>query len=224
MTAPAPSPQQWAETDHYFEARLLADDPVLAAVMAANQAAGLQAIDVSPLQARFLALMVQIRAARRILEIGTLGGYSAISMARALPDDGVLVTLELDPATAAVAIDNIAAAGLSERITVRVGAALDTLPELEAEAPFDFIFIDADKRNNAVYTQWAVKLARPGSVIIVDNVVRGGAIIDPDKCDPHTAGNRALADMLHNHPQLDATALQTVGVKGWDGFVMAVVR
>lgn len=216
--------EKWADTDRYFEARLLRPDPLLTAVPQANQDAGLQAIDVSPLQAQFLALMVRISGARRVLEIGTLGGYSAIHMARALPDDGALVTLEVDPETAAVAIDNIDAAGLSDRIEVRVGAALDTLPGLEGEAPFDLIFIDADKRNNAAYTEWAVKLARPGSVIIVDNVVRGGAITDPDKTDPHTEGNRALAAMLHSHPELDATALQTVGVKGWDGFVMAVVR
>lgn len=216
--------ENWTAVDRYFEARLLGDDPVAVEVAKANQAAGLQAIDVSPLQAQFLALMVRITGARRILEIGTLGGYSAIAMARALPDDGQLVTLEVDPATAAVAIDNITKAGLAGRIDVRVGAALETLPGLEGGQPFDLIFIDADKRNNAAYCEWAITLARSGSVIIVDNVVRSGGVIDPSKTDPHTAGNRALAELLRDHPQLDATALQTVGAKGWDGFVMAVVR
>ncbi len=212
----------WAAVDRYLEAALLVDDPALAGVGARNQAAGLQPIDVSPLQGQLLALMVRISGARRILEIGTLGGYSAICMARALPEDGELVTLEIDPETAAVAIDNIEAAGLSDRVEVRVGAALDTLATLDGV--FDFIFIDADKRNNASYLEAALRLSRPGAVIIVDNVVRSGGVIDAHKTDLHTKGNRAMFDMLRHHPQLDATALQTVGAKGWDGFMMAVVR
>lgn len=212
----------WSAVDAYLAERLLAEDPVLDRVRAANDAAGLAAIDVSPLQGQFLALMVKISGAKRILEIGTLGGYSAIYMARVLPQDGELVTLEIDPETAAVAIDNIAAAGLSERIEVRVGAALDTLGSLKG--PFDLVFIDADKKNNAAYVEAALSLARSGTLIIVDNVVRNGALIDPTKTDPHTAGTRKMFDMLHRHPRLDATALQTVGVKGWDGLLMAVVR
>ncbi len=214
--------EPWSAVDDYLAARLLPADAVLDRVESNNRQAGLQAIDVSPLQGQFLALMVRISGARRILEIGTLGGYSAICMARVLPEDGELVTLEIDPETAAVAIDNIGAAGLSDRVEVRVGAALDTLQMLDG--PFDLVFIDADKRNNGAYLEAALRLSRAGTVIIVDNVVRSGAIIDPTKTDPHTAGNRAMFDMLHDHPRLDATALQTVGAKGWDGFVMAVVR
>lgn len=213
---------EWTAVDAYLQDRLMVEDAVLGRVRVTNAEAGLQAIDVSPLQGQFLALMVRIIGAKRILEIGTLGGYSAICMARALPPEGELITLEIDPETAAVAIDNIAVAGLSERVEVRVGAALDTLGSLEGM--FDLVFIDADKRNNAAYLEAALNLSRPGTVIIVDNVVRSGGIIDRTKTDPHTAGTRTMFDRLHDHPRLDATALQTVGEKGWDGFMMAVVR
>lgn len=213
---------QWDEVDRYLEARLLPDDPVLEAVIAANRKAGLAAIDVSPLQGQFLGQMVRLSGARHILEIGTLGGYSAICMARSLPHGGTLTSLEFDPATAEVACSNIEAAGLSDRVTVMTGAALDTLPTLDAT--YDLFFIDADKRNNAAYLEWAVKLSRPGSLIIVDNVVRAGGVIDPAKTDPHTQGTRAMFDAIKGDPRLEATTLQTVGSKGWDGFMMAVVR
>lgn len=214
--------EQWDAVDAYMAARLLPSDPALDLIIEANRTAGLAPIDVSPLQGRFLALMVQVSGAKRILEIGTLGGYSAIVMARALPEGGMLTSLEYDPATADVARTNIAGAGLSDKAEVITGAALDTLPTLSG--PFDLIFIDADKRNNAAYLEWAVQLSRPGSLIIVDNVVRSGAIIDPSKTDPHTAGNRAMFDAMQSHTRLEATALQTVGSKGWDGFLMAVVK
>ncbi len=212
----------WAGIDHYLEERLLPHDALLDAVISANRAAGLQAIDVSPLLGRYLELLVRITGARRILEIGTLGGYSAICMARALPSGGTLETLEVDPETAAVACGNIAQAGLAETVRVHVGPALETLETLSG--PYDFIFIDADKRNNARYLERAVALSRPGTVILVDNVVRAGALTDPAKTDPHTAGNRSMFEALRDHPRLEATALQTVGVKGWDGFMMARVR
>ena len=214
--------EQWEAVDRFIEERLLDADPVLDAVMTANREAGLAAIDVSPLQGQFLALMVRVSGARHILEIGTLGGYSAICMARALPHGGTLTSLEFDLATADVAQANIERAGLSDRVTVIIGAALDTLPTLTGT--YDLFFIDADKKNNATYLDWAVKLARPGSLIIVDNVIRAGGVIDPAKTDPHTMGNKAMFEAMKTHPQLDATALQTVGSKGWDGFLMAVVR
>lgn len=213
---------QWEAVDRFMEAKLVHDDPVLDSVAAANREAGLAPIDVSPLQGRFLALMVQVSGAKHILELGTLGGYSAIVMARALPEGGTLVSLEYDLVTAQVARQNIASAGLEKCVSVITGAALETLPTLNG--PFDLFFIDADKKNNAVYLDWAVRLARAGSLIIVDNVVRGGGVIDANKTDPHTRGNRAMFDAIKNHPALEATALQTVGSKGWDGFLMALVK
>lgn len=215
-------PEQWSATDAYIEQRIGAADLALESLIENNRKAGLAPIDVSPLQGRFLALMVQVSKAKRILEIGTLGGYSAIVMARALPDDGTLISLEYDPATADVARANIAGAGMDGKVEVITGAALDTLPTLSGL--FDMIFIDADKKNNAAYLEWAIKLSRAGSLIIVDNVVRSGAIIDPTKTDPHTAGNRAMFDAMQSHTCLETTALQTVGSKGWDGFLMAVVK
>lgn len=214
--------QGWEIVDAYLEERLGTDEPLLKGVLAANRAAGLQQIDVSPLQGRFLALMLRVRGAKRVLEIGTLGGYSTICMARALGDGGDITTLEIDPATADFARSNIDNAGLSDRINVITGAALDILPTLEG--PFDLVFIDADKRNNAAYLDWAVKLSGPGTVIIVDNVIRSGGIVDASKTDPHTGGTRAMFEAMKDYPQLEVTALQTVGSKGWDGFMMAVVK
>jgi len=213
----------WSTVDAYVSERLLSGaDPVLEAVLRANASAGLPAIDVSPAQGKFLHLLVKIAGARRILEIGTLGGYSTVWMASALPADGRLVTLEYSDRHAAVARDNIARAGLLDRVEVRQGAALDLLPGVTG--PFDLIFIDADKPNNPNYLDWALRLSRPGTVIVLDNVVRDGRVTDASSGDRNVEGSRAGFDFFHDHPQLDATALQTVGLKGYDGFALALVK
>lgn len=219
------SHEQWTAVDQYFNQLLVPPDDTLDGAIEANAAAGLPPIDVSPSQGKLLALLAQIRGARRILEIGTLGGYSTIWLARALPPGGHLITLEFNPKHAEVALANIAKAGLSELVELRVGAALDTLPELEAESvePFDFIFIDADKRSNPEYVKWALRLSRPGTVIIVDNVVRFGAVIEAESSDPDVQGIRECIELLASEPRLDATAIQTVGSKGYDGFAIALV-
>jgi len=218
--------EAWHEVDAYLEDRLLGADPALEAALAANRESGLPAIDVSPVQGKLLHLLARAMGARRVLEIGTLGGYSTIWLARALPEDGRVVTLELDPRHADVAHANLERAGLAGRVDIRVGPALDTLAMLrqEAAAPFDLIFIDADKQNNANYVRAAIDLARTGSAIIVDNVVRDGKVIDAGSGDPMVRGTRALFDMLAAEPRLDSTAIQTVGTKGWDGLMFALVR
>ena len=172
---------------------------------------------------QLLHLLAQMAGARRILEIGTLGGYSTIWLARALPDDGALVTLEVDHMHARVAQANLDRAGLSDRAEIRVGPALDSLAAMTDVAPFDFVFIDADKQSNVDYVAEAIRLGRSGTTIIVDNVVREGGVLDPASNDPGILGTRALFDFLQSHPRIDATAVQTVGAKGWDGFVLARV-
>lgn len=216
---------QWSAVDGYLAQKLIPPDRVLAETLDRNLAAGLPQHDVSPLQGKFLHLLARMTGARRVLEIGTLGGYSTIWLARALPEDGRVVTLEHDPRHAEVARANIDRAGLSDRVDLRVGAALDTLPAIHAEGlgPFDLIFIDADKPNNPSYLDWALRLSRPGTVIIGDNVVRDGAVIDEASADPRVQGVQGFIDMLARNPRLDATALQTVGAKGWDGFTIALV-
>jgi predicted O-methyltransferase YrrM len=218
--------ERWSEVDDYLDAALLPPDAALEAALAASSAAGLPAIQVSATQGKLLELLARIRGARRILEIGTLGGYSTIWMARALPEDGLLVTLEADPRHAAVATANLARAGFGDRVQVRVGKALDTLPGVEADrlGPFDLFFIDADKANIPEYMRWAMHLASPGAVIVVDNVVRGGQVADAASDHPHVEGARRLIDMLSVEPRLDATVIQTVGSKGYDGFALAVVN
>jgi predicted O-methyltransferase YrrM len=198
---------------------------VLEAALAASSAAGLPPHDVSPLQGRFLELLARLQGARAILEIGTLGGVSTISLARALPAGGRLVTLEANAAYAGVARANIARAGLGELIEVRVGPALDTLPAIAAEGagPFDLVFIDADKRSNPEYLEWALRLTRVGSLIVADNVVRGGAVADTAGNDPSVVGVRRFLDLVAAEPRLSATAIQTVGEKGYDGFALALV-
>ncbi len=219
------SNDQWALVDSYIVDRLMPVDPVLEAALAANAAAGLPAHDVSPAQGKFLHLIARMIGARRILEIGTLGGYSTIWLARALPPDGRVVTLEADPLHAKIALSNLERAGLGDRIDLCIGPALKTLPGIEADrpGPFDLIFIDADKTNNPGYLEWAIKLGRPGAVIIGDNVVRNGAIADANSTDPSVQGVRRFFDMLANDPRVSATAIQTAGSKGWDGFVLAVL-
>ncbi|NDV72271.1 O-methyltransferase [Burkholderia cenocepacia] len=216
---------RWNQVDAYFSATLVPSDAVLDAALAASDAAGLPAINVAPNQGKLLQLLATIRGARRILEVGTLGGYSTIWLARALPPGGALVTLELNPAHAKVATQNIARAGFAQVVSVVVGSAKDSLARLidTGEAPFDFIFIDADKDNNAVYLDAALKLSRPGTVIVVDNVVRNGRVVDPDNCEPDVAGVRAGFARLAAEPALMTTAVQTVGQKGWDGFSISIV-
>jgi predicted O-methyltransferase YrrM len=216
---------QWTAVDRYFTERLLPADPVLEAALEASAAAGLPSINVSPVQGKFLHLLALTKGASRILEIGTLGGYSTIWLARALPIGGRLVTLELEPKHAVVARANLDRAGLRERVEIRLGPATESLAQLQAEGvePFDLIFIDADKPNNPAYLKWALKLARRGSLIVVDNVVREGEILDPASADPNVQGTRALFELLSAEPRLASTAIQTVGSKKYDGFAMAVV-
>lgn len=215
----------WTAVDSYISDKLLGADAVLAATLAANAAAGLPDIDVSPAQGRMLHILAQMAGAKRILEIGTLGGYSTICLARSLPDDGRLVTLEIDPHHADIARANIAAAGWAATVDVRTGAALETLDQMIAagEGPFDLVFIDADKPSNVGYMNAALALSRPGTTIIVDNVVREGGVLDATSDDPRIIGTRALFDMVSHEPRLTATAVQTVGAKKWDGFLLAIV-
>jgi predicted O-methyltransferase YrrM len=218
----------WSAVDRYICDRLIDEDPVLDAALAASDAAGLPPIAVTANQGRMLELLVRIHGARRVLELGTLGGYSTIWLARGLPPDGRLVTLEADPDYAEVARANIAAAGHGETVQMRVGPALETLPVLAEEgASFDLIFIDADKQNYPGYLEWSLKLAHPGTLIVGDNVVRDGAIVadesDPRSADGVVRGVRRFYELLAAEPRVDATAIQTVGAKGHDGFALALV-
>ncbi|MFE5593984.1 O-methyltransferase [Streptomyces sp. NPDC056549] len=216
---------QWTAVDDYFTGTITPADEALTAALADSTAAGLPEIAVAPNQGKLLHLLAATQGARNVLEIGTLGGYSTIWLARALPADGRLITLEYDPAHADVARANIARAGLDKIVEVRTGAALDTLPLLETEGagPFDLVFIDADKVNNPHYVAWALKLSRPGTLIIVDNVVRNGRVATEHPDDPAITGTRAMFDLVAAEPRLDATAIQTVGTKGYDGLLLARV-
>ncbi|MXM62703.1 methyltransferase [Streptomyces sp. HUCO-GS316] len=217
--------QLWDAVDDYFTAQLSPDDEALEAALRDSEAAGLPSIAVTAPQGKFLHLLALVQGARTILEIGTLGGYSTIWLGRALPADGRLVSLEYNPRNAEVATRNLARAGLDKIVEVRVGAALDTLPQLADEnpAPFDLVFIDADKANNPRYVEWALRLTRAGSLIVVDNVVRGGQVADPDSTAPDVRGTREAVELIGSHPRLDGTAIQTVGSKGYDGFALARV-
>ena len=217
--------EQWTTVDRYFTDLLVAPDPLLDAALQASVDAGLPAIHVAPNQGKLLQLFARMIGAKKILEIGTLGGYSTIWMARTLPAGGRLVTLEFDEKHAAVARSNIAHAGLVAVVEVRVGRALETLPKLATEGagPFDLIFIDADKVSTAEYFAWALKLARVGSLIIVDNVVREGAVIDTASKDAGVQGIRRFNDALAVERRVSATAFQTVGSKGYDGLAIALV-
>jgi len=216
----------WTAVDEYFGGLLAPSDEHLDAALKANREAGLPAIDVSPLQGKFLHVLVQMTQAKRVLEIGLLGGYSTIWMARALPRGGRIVSLEFSAKHAEVARANLRRAGLLGRVDVRVGPALESLPVLASEGggKFDLIFIDADKGNNPQYLEWALKLSRRGSVIVVDNIVRQGQVIDGKSTDADIKGTRRCLEMMAAHPRLSAFAMQTVGVKGLDGFALAVVR
>jgi len=216
--------ERWQAVDDYIADKLLGADDVLAATLSNNEKQGLPPIDVSAAQGKMLFLLAQIAGANRILEVGTLGGYSTIWLARALPDDGRLVTLELEPHHARVARENLERAGVSDKVDIRIGSAADSLAAMATGEPFDFVFIDADKQSNAHYVAEAIRLGRSGTTIIVDNVVREGGVLEADSDDERIIGTRALFDMLSADPRLDATAVQTVGAKKWDGFVLARVR
>ncbi|TJV02943.1 MAG: O-methyltransferase [Mesorhizobium sp.] len=220
------SKKTWAAVDDYIVDALFEADPTLDAVLAANHDQGLPAIDVSPAQGKLLSILARMKGARKILEIGTLGGYSTIWMARALPADGKIVTLELDPHHAKVARSNFERAGVSERVDLRFGPALQSLAALSADnaGPFDLIFIDADKPNNPNYLSWAVRLSRSGTVIVCDNVIRDGAVLDEDGRDPNVEGARAAFSFIGGDKRLEGTAIQTVGAKGYDGFAIAIVE
>jgi predicted O-methyltransferase YrrM len=219
------SESRWTDVDTYINDRVVGDDPALDAAQRRAGAAGIPAIEVAPNQGKLLHLLARIQGARTILELGTLAGYSTIWLARALPEGGRLITLEADAGHAAVAEANLAGAGLADRVEVRVGAALDTLPQLQDDAPFDFVFLDADKRHTPEYLEWTLKLTRPGSVIVADNVIRHGGVADADDRDPSVQGMRRFFDLLHEaSSRVTATAVQTVGSKGWDGFAVALVE
>ncbi|WAX80327.1 O-methyltransferase [Streptomyces sp. KMM 9044] len=217
--------QLWHQVDDYFAALLSPEDEALTAALRDSGAAGLPPIAVTPALGGFLQFLAQVQGARHILEIGTLGGYSTLWMARALPAGGRLISLEHDPLHAEVATRSIARAGLGGLVEVRVGPALESLPRLADEhpPPFDLVFIDADKANNPHYLEWALELTRAGSLIVLDNVVRGGRVIDRDSTDPDVLGIRAALDLIAGHPRLSGTAIQTVGAKGYDGFALARV-
>ncbi|OIJ67242.1 O-methyltransferase [Streptomyces mangrovisoli] len=217
--------QLWDDVDDYFTTHLAPEDEALTAAVRESEAAGLPAIQVTPAQGKLLHLLAQLQNARTILEIGTLGGYSTIWLARALPADGRLISLEYSARHAEVAVRNIARAGLQRIVEVRVGPALESLPKLADEnpAPFDLVFIDADKANNPQYVEWALGLTRAGSLIVVDNVVREGRVTDADSTAPDVVGTRAAIELIGSHPRLDGTAIQTVGAKGYDGLALARV-
>ena len=212
----------WTDVDRYLTAHLVPPDAALDAALATSAAAGLPEIAVSPNHGKLLHLLAKVQGAKKILEIGTLGGYSSIWLARALAPGGHLITLENDPRHADVARANLGNAGLGRIVQVRVGAALDTLPQLEAEGrgPFDLIFIDADKVNTPSYFRWALTLSRPGSLIVVDNVVRDGAVADASSTDQAVQGMRQFFELVRSEPRVEATAVQTVGIKGYDGLAL----
>jgi len=216
---------QWTTVDEYFEEKLLAADPVLDEVLRSSAAAGLPNIQVSPTQGKLLYLLAKAQGARKVLEVGALGGYSTIWLARALPTDGRVVTLEVSTKHAEVARANIRRAGLQDRVEIRLGPALETLPKLLAEkrGPFDLFFLDADKANTLAYFEWSLKLSRPGSLIVVDNVVRKGEVADPSNPSLDVRGMREFLDALVSETRVSATGIQTVGRKGYDGFVLARV-
>jgi predicted O-methyltransferase YrrM len=218
--------ERWSAVDDYIADLFVSSDGALDRTLATSSAAGLPEIAVSPVQGKFLMLLAQVSGARRILEIGTLGGYSTIWLARGLSEDGRLISLEFSSKHAEVARQNIAGAGLNARVEVRVGRAQDTLPQLVAEGiePFDLIFIDADKPGYPDYLEWSLKLSRPGTLIIADNVVRNGEVVAPDTDDPNVQGVRLFNERLAAEPRVSATILQVVGSKGYDGLAVAVVQ
>lgn len=217
-----PTPENWRETDSYLANTLIGSDAALEAALAAQQTAGLPAIEVAPVAGKLLHLLTRISGAKRVLEIGTLGGYSTIWMARAVGDDGLVTTIESEPRNAKIARASIDAAGVGERVEILIGRGADVLPTLTG--PFDLVFIDADKESNTIYLDHAARLGRPGTVIVLDNIGREGEIVNVASDNTQVQGTRDALRMLGDDPRFDATALQTVGLKGWDGFALAILR
>ncbi|BBX19269.1 O-methyltransferase [Mycolicibacterium duvalii] len=222
MTTPDRMPD-WAAFDDLLTRLLYTEDDALRGAREAADAAGMPPIEVSAQHAKLLSLLVRMAGARRVLEIGTLAGYSTIALARAVGPDGAVVTLEFEPAHAEVARANLERAGVSDRVEIAVGAALDTLPTLQGGEPFGLVFIDADKENNVAYVEWAIQLGAPGTVIVVDNIARNGRVLEPRPDDQQARAVRDMLEMMGAHPRLDTAAIQTVGTKGWDGFAIALV-
>ncbi|MEX0151137.1 O-methyltransferase [Microbacterium sp. LMI1-1-1.1] len=218
-----PTVETVRRVDAYLTDTLVGRDASLDAVIAAQHEAGLPAIEVAPVSGKMLHLLTRISGARRVLEIGTLGGYSTIWLARALPEGGRVVSIEAEPANAEVARRNVENAGVADRVEVRVGRGADVLPTLQGGAPFDLVFIDADKESNTTYLDWAARLGRPGTVVVLDNIGRNGEVADPDATDSKVQGTRRGLAMLGEDPRFDATALQTLDRKGWDGIAVAIV-
>jgi predicted O-methyltransferase YrrM len=216
----------WNEVDEYFIDKLIPFDSILEHVLKTNKEAGIPEIDVSPTQGKLLYLLAKIKGAKNVLEIGTLGGYSSIWLSRALPENGKVYTLEIEPEYAKIAVKNIRHANCQNKVEVIVGKALDSLSDLKAKgvSPFDLIFIDADKPNNPHYLKWALDLAKPGTLIIADNVVRNGEVLDEISKDERVQGVRKFIELLENEHRIESTAIQTVGIKGYDGFVLSVVK
>ena len=217
------TPEAARAVDRYLVDALVGRDPALEAAVADQKAAGMPDIEVAPTGGKLLHLLARATGARRVLEIGTLGGYSTIWLARAVPEGGRVVTIEAEPRNAAVARASIDRAGVGERVEILVGRAADVLPTLAGDDPFDLVFIDADKESNTIYLEWAARLGRPGTLIVVDNVVRSGRVADPADTSAQVEGVRAALAMLRDDPRFDATALQTLDAKGWDGIAIALV-
>ena len=219
------TPENWRRVDDYLAATLLDDDPALTDARSDSDAAGLPAIEVTPLAGKLLHLLARMTGARHVLEVGTLGGYSTIWLARGIPRDGRVVTLEREQKHADVARANLERAGVSGQVEIVVGRAADTLPRIaeRGDEPFDLVFIDADKESNTIYLDWAIRLGHPGTVIVVDNVGREGEVADPGTEDSMVIGTQRGLELLGSDPRVDATALQTVGAKGWDGIAIATV-
>ncbi|HET6299847.1 O-methyltransferase [Microbacterium sp.] len=218
-----PTPETWRRVDAYFSETLVGHDEALESAVADQNAAGLPAIEVAPVNGKFLHLLARMTGARRVLEIGTLGGYSTIWLARAVPDDGRVVTIEAEPRIADVARRNFERAGVAHKVDVRVGRGEHVLPTLVDEEPFDFVFIDADKESNTLYLDWAARLGHPGTVVVVDNVGRGGEVANPATTVSNVIGTQRGLEMLGRDPRFEATALQTLDAKGWDGVAIAIV-
>ena len=218
-----PTPDAWRRVDTYLTETLVGHDADLESAVAEQNSAGLPAIEVAPVSGKFLHLLVRISGARRVLEIGTLGAYSTIWMARGIPDEGTVVTIEAEPANAAIARANLDRAGVGEKVDIRIGRGDEVLPTLQDEPPFDFVFIDADKESNTIYIDWAARLGHPGTVVVVDNIGRGGEVANPATTASHVIGTQRGLEMLGRDPRFDATALQTLDLKGWDGVAIAVV-
>ena len=216
--------ERWTAVDNYFDNRFIGEDPVLEASLVESESAGLPAIAVAPNQGKLLMLLAQMQGAKNILEIGTLGAYSTIWLARALPDDGKLITLEYEARHAEIAEKNIARAGLSGKVRIIQGDARETLPTMTNHAPFDFIFMDADKTDYPFYYEWSLKLSRPGTVIFADNVVRSGEVANAESVDEYVIGVQKMTEIIGADERVEATALQTVGSKGYDGFALIRVK